>query len=188
MLEEGYYTGGTIDTSLEPTGTVTYDHHVHDVGTADMIISNEDSSKSSVSGSYDDDYKSSFSGGCFTTVGYNRHTHTGKANQSYSNGCYTKRVSGTTAGHTPWYEQGGGSSRADNQESRTCPYCGRSVGNGWGNGGDDSIVWYWQCDGKTSYTYYDLGCGYKQNEIISTYYTRSCNRLQGEVVEAHIKY
>lgn len=188
-MEEGYYTGGTIGTTLNPVGKVTYDHHIHDLSSADIVITNEDSSKSSVSSPYPDDYESPTRGGCFQTEHVEVHKHTSKKGLTVTSGCWevTKKV--TKAKHSTYYDCG--YDAGAHTEHRTCPSCGSDVAPDIrlrGDGSGEYETW-WNCTNTSdTVTYsYKLICGKAENEK-KIYYTRSCNHEAGAVVEAHIKY
>ena len=157
-LEAGYYPSVEISTTLNPTGNVTYTHHIHSLTTTTATEDNDQAASDSVSGGYSDSYVATSSGGCFTKYVANyqtcSHNITGVSGTSGSSGdcsvCHSWHDNSPVS-----VTYGSGS------------VCGQTVTidhtHGWSN-------------------------TYTHQVLVSSGYTATCGYTNGQIIKATIEY
>lgn len=175
----GYYTDGTLSSvnawdggysagyadgyakTINADYTINYHHHVHSTSNADETVTNTDASFTSVNATYNDNYVSPTSGGCFTTIKYRYHSH--------STSCF-----GSTNNVAEYWARDDGNGRAINRY--TCRQCGAS----WEGHAEDHD--HQHCPKE-------IKCGKSASTIEGIAgYTCSCGKTSGQVISIDISF
>ncbi|WP_148661979.1 hypothetical protein [Butyrivibrio hungatei] len=169
----GYYDSFTVTSDFtQLDATLTYSHHIHDLETDAKSEENDSLDVTSVSTVYDDSYRSSVPGGCFTTPYYHV-----RYSSSYT-------YQGRCGGHVAT-----GTNDPVNDPRGVFDYC-TSCGNRWGAHTGPT-----NCDRPVTKTvtnnvdkWTTSPNSTESQHIVETVYICSCGKKQGQVTDVHLHF
>ncbi|AOZ97825.1 hypothetical protein [Butyrivibrio hungatei] len=170
----GYYESFTVTSDYtQLDATLTYSHHVHDLETDAKSEENDSLDVTSVSAGYDDSYRSSVPGGCFTTPYYHV-----KYSSSYT-------VREQCGGYQSWHTASDGC-----YLECICSRCGHrmtaGMGSGWALGPCDVMITKTVNNSVDKWTTSPNST--ESQHIVETVYICSCGKKQGQVTDVHLHY